>query len=69
MAAFRKMQADATADGLNIYIASGYRSYDYQVSLYNRYVAKGWKAAADYITLQDLVTLNIRQAYVLTLTQ
>ena len=47
MAAFRKMQADATADGLNIYIASGYRSYDYQVSLYNRYVAKDGKAAAD----------------------
>ncbi len=47
MAAFRKMQADATANGLNIYIASGYRSYDYQVSLYNRYVAKDGKAAAD----------------------
>lgn len=47
MAAFRKMQADATSDGLNIYIASGYRSYDYQVSLYNRYVAKDGKAAAD----------------------
>ena len=36
MTAFRKMQADATAKGLNIYIASGYRSYDYQVGLYNR---------------------------------
>lgn len=47
MAAFRKMQADATAKGLNIYIASGYRSYDYQVSLYNRYVANDGKAAAD----------------------
>ncbi len=47
MVAFRKMQADATANGLNIYIASGYRSYDYQVSLYNRYVAKDGKAAAD----------------------
>lgn len=47
MTAFRKMQADATAKGLNIYIASGYRSYDYQVSLYNRYVANDGKAAAD----------------------
>ena len=47
MAAFRKMQADATAKGLNIYIASGYRSYDYQVSLYNRYVANDGKTAAD----------------------
>ena len=47
MTAFRKMQADATAKGLNIYIASGYRSYDYQVSLYNRYVANDGKTAAD----------------------
>lgn len=47
MTAFRKMQADAAANGLNIYIASGYRSYDYQVSLYNRYVAKDGKVAAD----------------------
>ena len=47
MAAFRKMQSDATAKGLNIYIASGYRSYDYQVGLYNRYVANDGKAAAD----------------------
>ena len=47
MTAFRKMQADATAKGLNIYIASGYRSYDYQVGLYNRYVANDGKAAAD----------------------
>ena len=47
MTAFRKMQADATAKGLNIYIASGYRSYDYQVSLYNRYVANDGKAEAD----------------------
>lgn len=68
MAAFRKMQADATADGLNIYIASGYRSYDYQVSLYNRYVARMERQQLIH-TLQDLVTLNIRQAYALTLTQ
>lgn len=47
MEAFRKMQAAASAKGLNIYIASGYRSYDYQVSLYNRYVANDGKAAAD----------------------
>lgn len=47
MQAFRTMQSAATAQGLNIYIASGYRSYDYQVSLYNRYVANDGKAAAD----------------------
>ena len=32
------MLKDATAKGLNIYIASGYRSYNYQVNVYNRYV-------------------------------
>ena len=47
MSAWRTMQNDATAQGLNIYIASGYRSYNYQVNVYNRYVASDGKAAAD----------------------
>lgn len=47
MSAWRTMQKDATAQGLNIYIASGYRSYNYQVNVYNRYVASDGKAAAD----------------------
>lgn len=36
--AFIKMNKDAKKLGLNIYILSAYRSYDYQYKLYNRYV-------------------------------
>lgn len=46
-AAFDEMQADAEAEGLNIYISSGFRSYDYQAGLYQRYVDKDGKAEAD----------------------
>ena len=46
-AAFDRMQADAAAEGLNIYISSGFRSYDYQAGLYQRYVDKDGKAEAD----------------------
>lgn len=35
--AFNNMESDASDEGLNIYIASGYRSYYYQVNVYNRY--------------------------------
>ncbi|MDO5381972.1 MAG: M15 family metallopeptidase [Eubacteriales bacterium] len=41
------MRKDAANLGLNIYIASGYRSYNYQVNLYNRYVTQDGKLAAD----------------------
>lgn len=44
---FRKMQNDAKAQGLNIYIASGYRSYNTQVTVYNGYVATDGKELAD----------------------
>lgn len=46
-AAFDEMQADAAAEGLNIYISSGFRSYDYQAGLYQRYVDKDGKEEAD----------------------
>ena len=46
-AAFDEMQAAAADEGLNIYISSGYRSYDYQAGLYQRYVNKDGKAEAD----------------------
>lgn len=46
-AAFDRMQADAAAEDLNIYISSGFRSYDYQAGLYQRYVDKDGKAEAD----------------------
>ena len=46
-AAFNEMQADAQAAGLNLYISSGYRSYDYQKRIYNNYVSRDGKAEAD----------------------
>ena len=46
-AAFDKMQADAYSLGLNIYISSGFRSYDYQAGLYQRYVDQSGQEAAD----------------------
>lgn len=46
-AAFDEMQADAAALGLNIYISSGFRSYDYQAGLYQRYVDRSGQAEAD----------------------
>ncbi len=47
MSAWNKMLKDATANGLNIYISSGYRSYNYQVNVYNRYVQSDGAAKAD----------------------
>lgn len=47
MDAFKLMQADATSVGLNIYIASGYRSYKYQERLYNNYSAVSGIEGAD----------------------
>lgn len=46
-AAFDAMQAAAAEEGLNIYISSGFRSYDYQAGLYQRYVDKDGKEEAD----------------------
>ena len=47
MSAWNTMLKDATTKGLNIYIASGYRSYNYQVNVYNRYVKSDGAAVAD----------------------
>lgn len=47
MAAFTEMQQAAYAEGYSLYIASGYRSYDTQKSLYDGYVARDGKQAAD----------------------
>lgn len=46
-AAFSRMQQDAKKEGLNIYISSGFRSYNTQVSVYNRYVKQDGQALAD----------------------
>lgn len=44
---FYKLQSDAAAQGLNIWLSSGFRSYDYQNQIYNNYVARDGQAAAD----------------------
>ena len=44
---FLSMQKAAAAQGLNIYISSGYRSYSRQQTLYNNYVKSDGKALAD----------------------
>lgn len=45
--AYAKMKSDASANGLTLWIASGYRSYTYQNGLYQSYVNKNGKTAAD----------------------
>lgn len=46
-AALQQLQADANKVGYEIPLMSGYRSYDYQVQLYNNYVAAEGQEAAD----------------------
>ena len=45
--AFESMSEDAKKEGMNIIAMSSYRSYDYQVNLYNNYVKTDGKEAAD----------------------
>ena len=45
--AFSKMQKDAKSAGLNIWIKSGFRSYQDQVAVYNGWVKKDGKSKAD----------------------
>ena len=45
--AFYEMQAAAEEEGLDLYISSGFRSYDLQASLYRRYCNEDGQAAAD----------------------
>ena len=47
MEAYNEMNATAKSIGLNIWIASGYRSYNTQKYLYNNYVARDGVIAAD----------------------
>lgn len=46
-AAFEKMSAAAKAEGIELVAFSGYRSYEYQKTLYDRYVGRDGKDAAD----------------------
>ena len=45
--AFEKMAEEAREENLNIIAMSGYRSYDYQNTIYNKYVEKDGKEKAD----------------------
>lgn len=44
---FCKLSSAAAQEGLNIYLSSGFRSYDYQAQIYNNYCARDRQAAAD----------------------
>lgn len=46
-AAFEKMAAAAKTEGIELVAFSGYRSYEYQKTLYDRYVSRDGKDAAD----------------------
>lgn len=46
-AALEQLFAAAKADGVNLMLSSGYRSYSEQISLYNSYVAGSGSAQAD----------------------
>ena len=44
---FCKLSSAAAQEGLNIYLSSGFRSYDYQAQIYNNYCNRDGQAAAD----------------------
>lgn len=44
---FYKLASGAAKDGVNIYLSSGYRSYDYQNTIYNNYVNEYGTDTAD----------------------
>ena len=47
MEAWNAMVAAAKADGISLWIVSGYRSYETQRTIYNNYVANNGQASAD----------------------
>jgi LAS superfamily LD-carboxypeptidase LdcB len=47
IAAFEVMKKAAAADGINLFIVSGFRSYSHQATLYKNYVARSGQAEAD----------------------
>lgn len=47
LSAFETMKTAAANEGLNIYISSGFRSFQYQTTIYNNYVNRDGKTAAD----------------------
>ncbi len=69
-AAFNEMQRGAAADGLSIWICSGYRSYYYQNTLYWNYVARDgsqwsadrYSARAGHSEHQSGLAIDVNQA-------
>jgi D-alanyl-D-alanine carboxypeptidase len=68
--AFNTMKNDASKEGINLYILSGYRSYSSQKTIYNNYVNKDGKASADtysarpgYSEHQTALTADINSLY------
>lgn len=47
LAAFKNMQRDASNLGLNLWIASGYRSYSYQARLFDKYARESGETVAE----------------------
>lgn len=47
MGAFNTLKNAMSAQGMSLYISSGYRSYSYQAGLYQKYAARDGKNAAD----------------------
>ena len=47
MNAFYEMQEAASQDGISLFVASGFRSYEYQKDLYDAYVKRDGKEEAD----------------------
>ncbi len=50
--AFEKMAKDARSIGLSLWIASGYRSYDYQARLYDKYIRQSGENEVDTYSAQ-----------------
>ena len=50
LTAFKDMQNAASKDGINLYIQSGFRSYQDQEYLYNKYVTERGTKAADEVS-------------------
>ena len=67
--AFEEMRAAAALDGIELFVASGFRDYEYQVDLYNKYVnidgpelADTYSARPGYSEHQTGLTADINSA-------
>ena len=61
LAAFNNMKAEASKSGITLFILSGFRSYQLQVGLYNRYVSRYGAQVADTFLSKDRDILSNKQ--------